>query len=68
MKSVKGFSLMVLASLLAFTGAANAAIDVTAATTGVGDAQTAVLAVIAVMVTFAVAVYGLKKVIRLFGR
>lgn len=68
MNAVKSFALMCLASLMAFTGAANAVIDVTAATAGVGDAQTAVLAVIAVMVTFAVAVYGLKKVIRLFGR
>lgn len=53
---------------LAVAGSSFAVIDVTAATAGVGDAQTAVLAVIAVMVTFAVAVYGLKKVIRLFGR
>lgn len=49
-------------------GSAFAVIDVTAATAGVADAQTAVLAVIAVMLTLAVAVYGLKKVIRLFGR
>lgn len=45
-----------------------AAIDVTAATTGVSDAQTAVLAVLATMITMAAAIYGVKKVLRLLGR
>ena len=45
-----------------------AAIDVTAATTGVSDAQTAVLSVLAVMITMAVAIFGVKKVLRLLGR
>lgn len=46
----------------------HAAIDVTAATTGITDASTAVLAVIAAMITMAVAVWGVKKVLKFFGR
>ena len=65
-KSSIGKLALVSAALVG--GSAFAVIDVTAATAGVADAQTAVLAVIAVMLTLAVAVYGLKKVIRLFGR
>lgn len=45
-----------------------AVIDVTAATTGISDAQTAVLAVLAVMITMSAAIYGVKKVLRLLGR
>lgn len=56
------------AALLALTVPAFAAIDVTAATTGVTDAQTAVLAVLAVMITMAAAIFGVKKVLRLLGR
>jgi len=55
-------------SLLALVGTANAAIDVTAATTGISDAQTAVLAVLAAMITMAAAIFGVKKVLRLLGR
>lgn len=47
---------------------AHAAIDVTAATTGISDAQTALLAVLAAMLTMAVAVWGVRKVVRFFGR
>lgn len=47
---------------------AMAAIDVTAATTGISDAQTAVLAVLAAMITMAAAIYGVRKVLRLLGR
>jgi hypothetical protein len=47
---------------------AHAAIDVTAATAGITDAQTAVLAVIAAMITMGVAVWGVKKVLKFFGR
>jgi len=46
-------------------GSAFAVVDITAATTGIADAQTAVLAVLAVMVTMAAAVYGVRKVLRL---
>lgn len=49
-------------------GSAYAVIDVTAATGGVADAQTAVLAVLAVMITMAAAIFGVKKVLRLLGR
>lgn len=45
-----------------------AIIDVTAATTGIADAQVAVLAVLAAMITMAAAIYGVKKVLRLLGR
>ena len=54
---------LALASLSSF-----AVIDVTAATTGISDAETAVLAVLAAMVTMAAAIYGVKKVLRLLGR
>lgn len=47
-------------------GHANAAIDITAATAGITDASTAVLGVIAAMITMAVAVWGVKKVLRFF--
>jgi hypothetical protein len=47
---------------------AHAAIDTTAATAGITDASTAVLAVIAAMITMAVAVWGVKKVLKFFGR
>lgn len=49
-------------------GSAHAALDVTAATTAVSDAQTAMLAVLGAMLTLAVAVWGLRRVIRMFGR
>lgn len=54
---------LALASVSSF-----AAIDVAAATTGITDASTAVLAVLAAMTTFAVGVWGVKKVLRMFGR
>lgn len=46
----------------------HAAIDVTAATTGITDAQTAVLAVLAAMIAMGVAVWGVRKVLKFFGR
>jgi hypothetical protein len=55
-------------SALVLSQGAFAAIDITAATTGISDASTAVLAVIAAMITMAVAVWGVKKVLRFFGR
>lgn len=48
--------------------ASHAAIDVTAATAGITDAQTAVITVIGAMITFAAARYGLRKVLGLLGR
>lgn len=44
----------------------SAAIDVTAATGGVADVGVAMLAVIAAMITVALAVYGVKKVLKFF--
>ena len=58
-----GALVLTVATLPAF-----AAIDVAAATTGVADAQTAVLAVLAVMITMAAAIFGVKKVLKLLGR
>lgn len=52
--------------LLALLGTSNAAIDITAATTGITDASTAVLAVLAAMITMGVAVWGVKKVLKFF--
>lgn len=60
--SLAGFGALVLSS------GAHAAVDVAAATTGISDAQTAVLAVLAAMITMAAAVFGVKKVLRLIGR
>ena len=56
------------AGLLALSVPSFAAIDVTAATGGIADAQTAVLAVLGVMITMAAAIYGVKKVLRLIGK
>lgn len=61
--------LLALASLAALSiGNAFAVIDVTAATTGISDAQTAVLAVLAAMITMAAAIFGVRKVLKLLGR
>ncbi|WHZ11203.1 MAG: hypothetical protein OJF60_001642 [Burkholderiaceae bacterium] len=62
-----GVSLASFGALVLSQGA-HAAIDVTAATTGIADAQTAVLAVLAAMITMAAAVYGVVKVLALLGR
>ena len=51
---------LVAASLPAF-----AVIDTAAATTGISDASTAVLLVLAAMITMAAAVYGVRKVLGL---
>lgn len=62
-----GVSLASFGALVLSTGA-QAAIDVTAATTGISDAQTAVLAVLAAMITMAAAIFGVRKVLKLLGR
>jgi predicted phage tail protein len=43
-------------------------IDITAATSGIAAAQTAVLGVLAAMLGMGVAVWGVRKVLRFFGR
>lgn len=58
---VAGVNLAAFGALVLSQGA-QAAIDVTAATTGVTDAQTAVLAVMAAMITMAAAIFGVRKV------
>ncbi len=62
-----GVSLGVFGALVLSTGA-QAAIDITAATTGISDAQTAVLAVLGAMITMAAAIYGVRRVLRLLNR
>lgn len=64
---IGGVSLAGFGALVLSTGA-HAAIDVAAATTGISDAQTAVLAVLAAMITMAAAVFGVRKVLKLIGR
>jgi hypothetical protein len=44
-----------------------AVLDVTAATTGIDDATTAVVTVLGAMITMGAAFFGLKKVKRLIG-
>ncbi len=55
------------AGALVLAASSHATIDVTAATTGISDAQVAVLAVLAAMITMAAAIYGVRKVLRLLG-
>lgn len=45
-----------------------AVIDIAAATTGISDASTAVLAVLAAMITMAAAVFGVYKVLGLINK
>jgi len=62
-----GVNLAAFAALVLSTGA-QAAIDVTTATAGIGDASTAVLSILALMVTMAAGIYGVRKVMALFGK
>lgn len=57
---------LVAAFVVVLASPAFAAIDVTAATTGITDATTAVLAVVAAMITMGVAVWGVRRVLRFF--
>jgi len=60
--------LALIATPLLASAPAFAAIDVTSATAGISDAQTAVLAVLAALIVMSAAVFGVKKVLRLLGR
>lgn len=69
MKDLKKSAVAVVAlALSVFAAPAFAVIDVTAATAGITDAQTAVLVVLGAMITMAAAIYGVRKVLRLLGR
>lgn len=57
---------LVAAGVLAAVGSANAAIDTTAALTGITEAQTAVLAVLAGLITMSISVWGVTKLWRMF--
>jgi hypothetical protein len=59
---------LALTGLALVAGSSFAAVDVTAATAGVADAQTAVLAVLGVMITMAAAIFGVVKVLGLIKR
>jgi len=68
MKKATLARLLAIPAFVLASVSSHAAIDVTAATTGISDAQTAVLAVLAAMITMAAAIYGVRKVLRLLGR
>ena len=59
---------LLFAALSMFGLAANAVIDVTAATTGISDAGVAILAVLAALLALSVSVYGVKKVYDFMSR
>ena len=61
------FAKLAVVSAALAAGSSFAVVDITAATTGIADAQTAVLGVLAVMITMSAAIYGVKKVKRLLG-
>lgn len=48
--------------LLMFAGLARAAVDVTAVTTGISDAQAAILSVLGGLLALSVAIFGIAKV------
>jgi len=58
---------VVSGSALLLVGQAHAALDVTAATTGITDATTAVVAVLGAMIVMGAAFFGLKKIKALIG-
>ncbi|MDO8717562.1 MAG: major capsid protein [Polaromonas sp.] len=59
---------LVAAGSLAAMSSAHAVIDTAAATTGIADAQTAVLVVLGSMITMGAAIFGVKRILRLIGR
>lgn len=71
MQKVLALRAAVLAAVLsASTGAfaAATAIDTSAATDGIAAASTAVLAVLAAMIAMMAGIWGVRKVLRMFGR
>lgn len=64
----KTFSKVAAGALALAAGSSFAAIDITAASTGIADASVAVLAVLGLMIGMSAAVYGVKKVWGLLGR
>lgn len=56
---------LVTAVALMATPVVNAAVDVSAATAGIADAQTASLTVLGLLLAFAAAVFAVRRVIRL---
>lgn len=59
--------LALIAPLVLASASSFAAIDITTATAGVSDAQTAVVSVLGVMITMVAAVFGYRKLKALFG-
>jgi hypothetical protein len=60
--SLAGFGALVLSQ------GAQAAIDITAATAGITDAQSAALSVLALLITMAAALFGVYKVLGMLNR
>ena len=56
---IKGLA---LAGVLTASAAANAAIDTTAVTAGITEAQTAILAVLGALTALSIAIFGVSKV------
>jgi shikimate kinase len=59
---------LAVVSLAMAAAAANAAVDITAATTGVSDAQTALLSLLGAFMGLSAAIYGVVKVYRFLSK
>lgn len=66
---MKKFALFVFGAFVAvFSMSTWAVIDVTAVTTGISDAQVAIIAIITALLALSVAIFGLVKVYRFVSR
>ena len=64
----KLYTMVVVSLLSLFASPAFAVIDITAATTGIADAETAILAVIAALMAMATGLYGIMMVYRFVNK
>jgi hypothetical protein len=62
MQALARFLVVLFSSLILAMTAAHAAVDVSAVTSGIGDAQTAILSVLGGLVALSVAIFGISKV------
>jgi hypothetical protein len=67
-QKIKALGFVGLMALGLTASQAQAVIDITAVTTGISDAQTAVLAIITSLLALSVAIFGLSKVYRFVSR
>lgn len=65
---MKNYHLLPVAGLMLVSASSFAVIDVTAVTTGITDAQTALLAVIGGLMALSVALFGITKVYRFVSK